>query len=126
MELTVNNGLLTLVDAAVFDFGEVGEKDIKSYAFEFKGSEDQIEYLEKGCGCSSAFYKDGKIQGELDIAQANGNQPYNEGESAINPKYIFVYLNDGEPRFIADSLKQKQANPAKTFFKLSLIGKVVK
>lgn len=77
------------------------------------------------CGCTSAYFKDGKIKGTLDIKKANGSNDYPNGETAVS-KYIFVWLNDGQPRFIADELKQKQQNPLKSWFKLSLNGSVVK
>ena len=127
-EITKGNGLLVLTDADTFDFGrEVKPEDVLDYSFKFSGTGDQIEYIEKGCGCTSAYYdkETNTIKGQLDLAKANGNTEYPNGETAIS-KFIFVWLNDGQPRFIADPLKQKQQNPEKAWFKLSLVGTVVK
>lgn len=125
-ELTVNNGLTILVSSDKYDFGEVNPTDILDYEFPFHGSGDQIEYIEKGCGCTSAYYdaETNKIKGQLDIAKANGSKDYPEGETAIN-KHLFVWLNDGQPRFVADAKKQKQSNPKKSWFRLNLVGSVV-
>lgn len=124
-EINENNGLNALVNKTKHLFGEVKETDVLEYEFDFLGSPSQIEYIEKGCGCTSAFFKDGKIKGTLDLKKANGSQAYPNGETAIE-KFIFVWLNDGQPRFVADELKQKVQNPLKAYFKLSLNGSVVK
>lgn len=122
-EITKANGLDEYVKDSIYKFGEVTPFDIVEYEFEFLGDPDDIGHVEKSCGCTSAYFKDGKIKGQLNIQQAQRN--YEKGENPMN-KYIFVYLNDGQPRFIADQLKQRQINPEKKFFKLQLAGTVVK
>jgi hypothetical protein len=125
-EITKNSELAILVEDSIFNMGEVSPTDVIPYSFTFNGTADQIEYLEKGCGCTSTSYdeKNNKIVGTLDIQKANGNKEYPNGESSIN-KYIFVWMNDGQPRFVANLQKQKLLNPKKTWFKLALTGTVV-
>ena len=125
-QITNQNGLEVLVATDRYDFGEAKKDETIEYVFDFLGNADQIEYLEKSCGCSSAFFdeKEGVIRGKLDLSKANGNSEYSPGETAIN-KMVYVWLNDGQPRFIANHLKEKQQNPAKSWFRLDVVGKVV-
>lgn len=125
-ELNKENGLLTFVNYHQHDFGQVGPEETIEYSFEFLGSEQQIEYIEKGCGCTSAYWdaETNSIKGELDLSKANGSQEYPKGETSVL-KHIFVWMNDGQSRFVANSLKEKQHNPKKSFFRLELVGKVV-
>lgn len=78
------------------------------------------------CGCTDAFFDtaDNKIKGSLNIAKAS-HKGYPDGETAVN-KNLFIWLNDGQPRFTADPQKRKRQNPLKAWFKLELSGKVVK
>lgn len=126
-EITADKGLLVLVDKEKFLFGEQKEDAVVEYSFKFQGDSGQIEYIEKGCGCTSAYFNEekGTIEGTLDLAKANGAQGYSNGETAVN-KYLFVWLNDGQKRFIADKQKQKLQNPKKSWFRLQLVGTVVK
>lgn len=122
MELNENNGLSVLINDATYNFGDVKEDDVIKYEFEFLGNPNQIQYIEKGCGCTSAYFEDGKIKGELDMAKA---QSYESGENQVN-KYVYVWLNDGQPRFMANNKKEKITNQNKAYFVLKLIGKVIK
>ena len=105
-------------------FGEVGPDDVIDYNIPFKGDPELIEYIEKGCGCTSAFFRDGAIQGQIHVNQANGNQNYQPGLTTIN-KYVTVYVNDGQPRFMSDNLKQRKTNPQKSWFRIKLTFSVV-
>ena len=122
-ELTKGSGLLDYIEDPIFKFENVGPTDIVDYEFPFKQSVQGIEYIEKGCGCTSAYFMDGKIKGQLDLAKAHGN--YEDGDTVIS-KFVFVWLNDGQPRFVADALKQKVPNPEKKWFKVQVTGTVTK
>lgn len=124
-QVTSSNGLNMYVDSEEYNFGEVSGNAIVKFEFPFKRGAEEIEYIERNCGCSSAFYEDGKIKGELNISQANGSQEYGEGETPIE-KFIFVWLNDGHRRYLGDDKKQRQMNPLKSWFRLAIRGKVVK
>lgn len=105
-------------------FGEVGPNDVLNYNVIFKGDPALIQYIEKGCGCTSAYFKDGMIQGSINVNQANGSQDYLPGSTVVN-KYVTVYMNDGEPRFTSDDLKQRKTNPQKTWFRIKLTFNVI-
>lgn len=124
-ELKNTNGGLTYVDSMTHYYGEVSEDAVIEYSFKFLKDGDEIEYLEKGCGCTSTEYSDNEIKGTLNLAKAKGNTAYLPGETVVT-KYVFVWLNDGQPRFIADSLKRKLQNPKKKWFRLTISGMVVK
>jgi hypothetical protein len=121
-ELTKSTGIGEYVDDPNFNFGTVGPEDTIDYEFDFKKSVADLEYIEKGCGCTSAYFMDGKIKGQLDIAKAG---QYQDGDNTVS-KYVFVWLNDGQPRFMADTVKQKVANPEKKWFKVQVHGTVTK
>lgn len=123
-EINKENGLLALVDNDTYDFGEVSQDAVIEYSFPFKGSDAQIEYIEKGCGCTSAYFENGAIAGSLDLPKANGNREYEPGETAVQ-KSIVVWLNDGQPRFIPNHRKERMMNNNKSFFRLNIAGKVV-
>lgn len=123
-EINKENGLLALVDNDTYDFGEVSKDAVIEYSFPFKGSDAQIEYVEKGCGCTSAYFENGKIKGELNLAQANGGREYEAGDTAVQ-KSIVVWLNDGQSRFTANHRKERMMNNNKSFFRLNIAGKVV-
>lgn len=79
------------------------------------------------CGCTSAYWDSEKhaIVGTLDMSKAGPAGGYPSGETPIT-KYVFVWLNDGQSRFEADSKKQQRNNPQKAHLRLTLTGKVVK
>lgn len=125
MQLTEANGVQLYFDNLVFNYGDVAGDAVVEYEFPFKGEADQIEYVEKGCGCTSAYYEDGKVKGQLELAKTAPPNGYGDGSTPVM-KYVFVYLNDGERRWVADERKQKQMNPNKSFVRLTLTGNVVK
>lgn len=122
-EIKKETGLLLMVDKDIINLGEAKKDDVFDYEFEFKGTPEQIEYIEKSCGCTSAYFEDGKIKGKLDISKTQTSD-FPEGETVIT-KYIFVWLNDGQSRFIANERKERIGNPIKSYFKLTLTAKVV-
>lgn len=126
-QITEVNGLDLFVENGVYNFGEVGPEDVIEYSIKFLKSADDIESVQKGCGCTSAYWDDEKhaIVGTLDMSKAGPAGGYPTGETVIT-KYIFVWLNDGQPRFEADSKKQQRNNPQKAHLRLTLTGKVVK
>lgn len=121
MEVTTSNGLTMLVETHEYNFGQVGPKDVINYDFKFLGLPSQIEYIEKTCGCTSAFLEGGYFKGEIDMAAAGDYKP---GENTVT-KWVYVWLNDGYPRFIANERKEKQLNQLKSYFKLKIYGQVI-
>ena len=109
------------VSKTEFDFGQASPTDVIEFEFDYNDHPDSIHYLEKSCGCTSAYFEDGKIKGVLDLNKT-GN--YSSGETNV-VKWVTIYLNDGEDRFIADDKKRKIINPNKGTIKLSIRGRVV-
>lgn len=107
------------IDGRVFKFENAGHKDVVSFEFPFKATEDVIDYIEPGCGCTKAWFEDGKICGTLTIANVGGLNP--EGSTAIN-KVVTVMLDPGERYLIAGEKKVKRVNEKKRFIKLTLAG----
>ena len=120
MELNGTEELKQYVKTDVFKLGTVKSTDVIEYSFDFLGNaNDDIEYLEKSCGCTEAIFKDGQIKGHLDISKSG------KIESGVTvTKYIYVYIKDGEPRFLRDEKYRKIPNPNKNWFRLQLSGLV--
>jgi hypothetical protein len=125
-ELIKDKGLEAYIDDPIYNFGEVGASDTIEYSFAFKTGGDVIEYVEKGCGCTSAYWdeENNAIAGSLDMARAAPAKGYSEGRTTVT-KYVFVWLNDGRDRFTSDDKKQKVQNPDKEWFRLQLVGTVI-
>ncbi len=71
MELNGTEELKQYVKTDVFKLGTVKSTDVIEYSFDFLGNaNDDIEYLEKSCGCTEAIFKDGQIKGHLDISKS--------------------------------------------------------
>lgn len=106
----------------IFKFGQVGPKDVINFEFEFDGDKKDIEYIDKGCGCTDAYFEDGKIKGTLNLAQAAS---YSEGLNPVN-KYVIVYMNDGEPHYVRDEMLRRKINQDKHTERLQIAGMVLK
>lgn len=122
-ELTLNTGIQIYVEAPTFQFGERGPEDVVEFAFDYKANGNTIEYIQRGCGCSSAYWDEdnNQIKGTLELSKAGNFQP---GETPVSKDFL-VYLNDGQKRYIADEAKQMVTNPNKTWFRLMIAGTVV-
>lgn len=106
-----------------FDMGEVGVTDKVTTFFELDELKaDDIQYIWPGCGCSDAWYEDGKVYMTIDISQAGD---WKEARMPIN-KHAFVRLNDGEQEFIADPQKRRKTNEKRKLIRLHAFGVVVK
>lgn len=107
----------------VFDVGEVGTNDKVTTFFELDElTEDKILYVWPGCGCSDAWYEDGKVYMTIDIAQAGD---WKESKTPLN-KYAFVRIDDGLPEFEADSQKRRKPNDKRELRRLQAFGVVVR
>lgn len=111
-----------LFKETIFSFGTVKENDTVEFEFEFQGNKEDIQYIDKGCGCTDAYFEDGKIKGTLDISKASR---YNPGLNPVN-KYIHVYLNDGRGQYKADEKLRRVIDNDKESIRLQVAGMVEK
>lgn len=96
--------------------------DIISFEFELNEgiTEDQIDHIVPDCQvCTKAKLIGNKIIGTVDVSKAQ--YQYNSGKTPMN-KTVFIYVNDGRPRFIGkDKTKEVMANPDKEFERLNIV-----
>ena len=118
-QLNVETGLYNYVNTDIFGFKDAVFTDIVNFEFEFKGNEDEIDYIENHCSCTKAWYEreSGKIVGTLKIANA-GVKP---GKNAIN-KAVTIHLDPEVKSIIGGPKKEKTVNPDKRTIRLTLAG----
>lgn len=103
--------------------------------FEFNYSGDlPIHSIELGCGCTHGELIDGaKIKGYLQIYDKDYYKPSpvdpTNPDSPLNPivkveKTITVFFDDGQPWFVINDKKHRNANPEKLKIVLRISGYV--
>lgn len=120
-QLTKNSGLLSYVDTDTWKFGTVSKDAELSFEFDFKQDEKVIDYIDPGCGCTKAWFEDGKIKGTLSIPRA-GN--FVEGEHHVG-KSVTVMLFPEIPYHIGGPKKEKKINENKPYLRLNIAGTVL-
>lgn len=95
--------------------------DVISFEFELNDgiTGEQIDHIVPDCGvCTKAKLVGNKIVGTVTLSKAQVS--YNPGKTPVT-KNVYVYLNDGHPRFIGkDKTKEVMANPDKQFERLNI------
>jgi hypothetical protein len=120
-QLKVEDGLNNYVDTDTFLFKDAGKDDVIRFEFNFKGSPDEIHYIDPGCGCTKSWYENGKIVGTLDI---NKTGQIVKGKNAIN-KIVTVMLDPEVHYFTGGSRKERIINDNKRYLRLNLAGTAI-
>lgn len=120
MEINKNNGLSDFVDNDTFNFNEVSNTAQVEFEFPFKKDKDVIHYIDNGCGCTKAWFEDGKIKGILSIDKAG------QFQAGINPvnKIVTVMLDPQIQYITGGDKKEKIIDQNKRYFRLTLVGRV--
>lgn len=118
-EIIKKEELSKYVSNTVFKFENAGKDDIVVFEFDFLQSEDVIDYVEPGCGCTKAWVENGKIVGNLTISKVGGLNP--KGTTSIN-KVVTIMLDPGQRYLIPGPKKEKTINDKKRWFRLSIAG----
>lgn len=105
----------------IWNFQAKSGKDVLRFEFPYLGDPEFIDYVEPGCGCTDAWYEDGKIKGILEIERAG---TYASGTNAIN-KTLTVMLDPTQRYLIPGEQKRKKVNQDKPWLRLSLAGTVI-
>lgn len=121
-EIIKKEELSKYVSNTVFKFENAGKDDIVVFEFDFLQSEDVIDYVEPGCGCTKAWVENGKIVGNLTISKVGGLNP--KGTTSIN-KVVTIMLDPGQRYLIPGPKKEKTVNDKKRWFRLTLAGTAV-
>lgn len=121
-EIIKKEELSKYVSNTVFKFENAGKDDIVVFEFDFLQSEDVIDYVEPGCGCTKAWVENGKIVGNLTISKVGGLNP--KGTTSIN-KVVTIMLDPGQRYLIPGPKKEKTINDKKRWFRLTLAGTAV-
>lgn len=119
MEIVKKEELIKYVSNTVFKFENAKKEDIIVFEFDFLQSEDVIDYVEPGCGCTKAWVENGKIVGNLTISKVGGLNP--KGTTSIN-KVVTIMLDPGQRYLIPGPKKEKTVNDKKRWFRLSIAG----
>jgi hypothetical protein len=121
-ELNANTGSSEYVDELIHSFGSTTKDGIVKNSFGWKGTIDDIQYLEASCShCTKVWYEDNVIHYELTISKV---QTFAKGQTTVT-KDIYIWLNDGNERFISNDKKQKVLNPDKKYIKYRITGLVL-
>lgn len=121
-QLTEGTGLNDHVHSTKFEFGKRSATDVIRFEFDWLAPESAIQYIQSGCpSCTKVWYENGKIVGDLDLSKIGGLVP---GVNGVT-KTATVWLNDGQPRYIAGDKKQQVQNPLKRSIVLTIFGSVV-
>lgn len=113
---------LEYVSHSIYNFGEVSPTDVLEFEIEWYKDKSDIDYIVKGCGCTSAYFEDGKIKGTLDMQKAG-----NFSNPGITPvqKVFTVWLNDGHSQFRAKNERlEHELNPEKGQIRVTLFARV--
>lgn len=121
-ELNPQIGSTNYVDESLHSFGTASKDDIIKGSFGWKAPIDTIQYIEPSCtGCTKTWLEDNVIHYELTISKV---QTFTKGQTTVT-KDIFIWLNDGQERFISNDKKQKILNPLKQYIKYRITGLVI-
>lgn len=116
-----------LFKSTVIAAGVKAPNDIIKFEFELNEgvTPDQIDHHTPDCLiCTKAKLIGNKLVGSLDLSKAQ--MQYNAGKTPIN-KVLYVYLNDGKPRFIGkEKTKEAMVNPEKGLERLTVACVVYK
>lgn len=104
----------------IVTLGERTEEEVVEFEFPFTGEPDDIQYIQKSCGCTDAYFKDGAVRGTLDMKTAGR---YQKGSNSVT-KSIQVIMNDGKDRWISDDEKRIKPNPEKEIARLTITAVV--
>ena len=105
-----------------FNFGEVSEKDIVDFHFDFLGGPDEVQWTWGACTCTDSWFTGKQIVGKLTIPKV---QKFTERKTLVE-KYVYVDINDGHHNFIRGNGFRRIANPKKAQIRLLLTGFVIK
>lgn len=118
--------LLKYVDSPIGVYGQVKPTDIVNITFPWKGKKEDIMYIESSCqSCTKAHYDEATNSIKATLTLSKAAKSYEKGSTGVT-KDIFVWLNNGQPNYVADEVTlQKKINPEIPYVRLILTGTVV-
>lgn len=112
----------------IYRFNNVSQDAEVEFEFPYlKPDHNFVHYVDNGCGCTRAWFEDGKVKGVLSVSKAGiplDNGVPAKGTHPIN-KTITVMLDPSEHYLVAGPKKEKVINQKKPWFRLTIAGTVV-
>ena len=111
------------VSTPLYNFGEVKKDQVLDFSIDWMVDPNQIDYIQRGCGCTRVYYEDNKIKGTLDMNKAGRFEA--SGKTPVT-KSFSIFLKDGEPHFVGDpTTKEFKLNDKKQNIRVNLYATVV-
>lgn len=121
------DGVFEYVPFEIYRFKDVSLETEVQFEFPYLKDPDFIDYVDNGCGCTRAWFEDGKIKGILSVSKAgvpvDENGVFLKGVHPIN-KTISVMLDPSQKYLEGGAKKEKVINQNKPWFRLTLAGTV--
>lgn len=106
-------------DKTQFDLGDVHYTSKHKLNLKCISGSNRIHYVDASCYCTQASFKGDEVTVEFDVQKAVGS--LSPGEYKTSPKYVYIYLDQEIPHYVADPLTGKMTfNSNKTLVSIPI------